>query len=1450
MDSFGFGNRNSSGQINTAYCSCGVYCAGGYWGTVGSARYTCPAGYQKTLDFPLSCVKARPVDAQMCPCRPGVQPGQPPAGEVAGAKQPTAGDPIDLSSGTLLQTLNLFSTTDGLLRFDLNYNSRSEFKGPVGWAWTPNIFGAYEIAYTYAWAQDPTGRTMYFKYIGGAWRPRKVDGTVYSTSTSVYRKDTAYTFGGNGSGKLMFTDERGIAYTFSYSGNVNNNKGVLEKVVHPDGYTQTYTITSGQVTQVQDSFGRAMTFSYHPNQLLASVTDPDGEVYKLEYVNTAGAVPTAVGSEQANTAYLGKVIMPDDTPLTDADNPTLAFHYDTIIGNFMELTGITDERGVRTATWDYDSGRPISSEGASGFNATDIAYDDANNITTVTTALGKETKYKHTLVNGVRKLTEIDGTASANAVASDTTYNLDVDGRITREILPEGQRTRYVRNARGLPTTIEYGETTAQSLTTTISWHATLPVPTQVVRPGLTIDLSVDSLGRILSRTMTDTTSHTVPYSTNGQTRTWTYTYLAGSNGKIASIDGPMAGSGDTIVYTYSAAGDLASVTDGNGLVSLINSVNGRGQPTSVTDPNGVTTTLEYSPRGWVTAITVAPGPGERTTALEYDVAGNLTKRTNPGGGWVAYAYSDEGLVEEVTTSDGETRTYTRDALGNITVDSASTGGGGALFSATAQYDELGRLLRAISASSQTTEIGYDRSDRLTSLTDPRSNQYDFAFDALNRATVATDPDGDSETSTYGAAGNVTTFSDGANVATSYVYNGFGEIIREVSPDRGTIDYWYDAGGRLVKRIDAEGQEVQFGYDNGGRPTAETFVGASGLNRSFTFDATAGGNFGKGRLTNVSDAHGSYSYIYNAFGELASETRILGSVTFLTAYDYDANGWLAKITYPSGRTVEFTRTGVGKAIAVKTRSAIAQPLINVLTNADYLPFGPLKSYDAGNGLNAIFTYDGSYQLTDIDVTDGGSANVLDLGLVYDAAGNLTAIADNLTSGRSNNYTYTDDNRLATAAGPYGARAWQYDGNGNRLEEIRTIGGVTDTEAYIYIASTNRLDEVRDGGTPVRSFDYNDNGNVVDDVSASGPEYDLHYDADGRLVQLDENSVLRATYKYDAFGRRIFRQTFGAGAQIRLYVYDPDGRPLAETDATGVVLKEFIWLNGVLVGSTTGSGSGSVLYYVHPGHLGQPLRMTSSSKWVVWDADLEPFGQASFVTAVIDQDLRLPGQWDQFEASLHQNWWRDYDPSLGRYLEADPIGLSGGSNIFGYAAQNPTGRTDPRGQDVIVANNTFWTIGPHLDHQGMYVGNNQTGWTFLEDPGQDRETDKQHGKTFKTENEVLEHARLTKGFTHFMEHDSTEEQDKIMARVADAHRMTDYNMASHNCGDLVHDALVAAGIPFPDTINPRDASFSASSSWSKETWQANGWSAGMSRSKPKPPPLLSPLPRNYSPAPPR
>ncbi len=108
------------------------------------------------------------------------------------------------------------------------------------------------------------------------------------------------------------------------------------------------------------------------------------------------------------------------------------------------------------------------------------------------------------------------------------------------------------------------------------------------------------------------------------------------------------------------------------------------------------------------------------------------------------------------------------------------------------------------------------------------------------------------------------------------------------------------------------------------------------------------------------------------------------------------------------------------------------------------------------------------------------------------------------------------------------------------------------------------------------------------------------------------------------------------------------------------------------------GSGALFYYGND-KLGTPQIMTDSTNAVVWEGEYKPFGEADVnPNSTVVNNFRFPGQYFDQETSLHYNYNRYYDPSTGRYLTPDPIGLAGGINLFAYVENNPTNTIDPLG----------------------------------------------------------------------------------------------------------------------------------------------------------------------------
>ena len=104
-------------------------------------------------------------------------------------------------------------------------------------------------------------------------------------------------------------------------------------------------------------------------------------------------------------------------------------------------------------------------------------------------------------------------------------------------------------------------------------------------------------------------------------------------------------------------------------------------------------------------------------------------------------------------------------------------------------------------------------------------------------------------------------------------------------------------------------------------------------------------------------------------------------------------------------------------------------------------------------------------------------------------------------------------------------------------------------------------------------------------------------------------------------------------------------------------------------------------FIRTDHIGRPVFATDSTGAKVWEASYLPFGEVLATTGT-PIALRFPGQWFQAESGLHQNWMRDYDPTTGRYMQADPLGLVDGASVYGYVGQNPGRYVDPRGEQAI------------------------------------------------------------------------------------------------------------------------------------------------------------------------
>ena len=169
-----------------------------------------------------------------------------------------------------------------------------------------------------------------------------------------------------------------------------------------------------------------------------------------------------------------------------------------------------------------------------------------------------------------------------------------------------------------------------------------------------------------------------------------------------------------------------------------------------------------------------------------------------------------------------------------------------------------------------------------------------------------------------------------------------------------------------------------------------------------------------------------------------------------------------------------------------------------------------------------------------------------------------------------------------------------------------------------------------------------------------------------------------------------------GSTVTVLMYDEAGHLLGEYTSGGVLIQETIWMGDIPVATLRPNGSTACtsticIFYVHTDQLNAPRKISQpTTGTLAWRWDTDPFGTATpnqnpGKLGTFKYNLRFPGQYYQAETGLNYNYFRDYDPQTGRYIESDPIGLASGTNPYAYVGGNPVSFIDRLGLDISYAN---------------------------------------------------------------------------------------------------------------------------------------------------------------------
>jgi len=752
-------------------------------------------------------------------------------------------------------------------------------------------------------------------------------------------------------------------------------------------------------------------------------------------------------------------------------------------------------------------------------------------------------------------------------------------------------------------------------------------------------------------------------------------------------------------LYGYDEKGNRITETDGNGntwtitynnyltpktITSPLNqseSYNfnaGTGNMLRRTDVNGETTYYDYDTLGRLTAV-IKPGDNSSDPSIQYDYYdwGNAsqhlkttTKINDSDSLWSSQYFDGLGRViqtqsqgESGHTIIGSTTTYDSRGLTDkvyVSQDVSSSGNGYETpgqdwrCSSTA-YDGLGRAINVTAADGTSTTTNYSVPWQQT-VTNPLGHKHVYHYDAFGQL-VSVDELDDSHALyatteyNYDDLGNLVRVQDANGSVTSMTYDLLGRKTAMSDPDMGNWSYHYDNCNNLISQTDANTHTITMTYDNLSRPTAKLYPVDSGMtNVSYTYDDTSGGNYGKGRLTGMTDVMGDTTYQYDARGRLTTEYRFS---TFYTYYDYDTANRLTAVTYPTGEVV--TQTYNGRGLPNTLSSNVSG---NLVTGTTYNELGQITRIDYGNGDHDTYAYYG----LDGEAPSGywgslwriqtcnSSTTLNDIRYTWDANGNMLQRQDYLAN-ENESFSYDFLDRLISVSGVYSA-TYTYDEIGN----IMSMNGVS----YTYGSQPHAATSV--GNT---SYEYDANGNMITRGNQT-----ITWDYANMPISVTDGGNT-SQFVYDGNGNRIVKYD---GGELVIYV----NKYYEWNDTTGEATSHY-YLGGKEVAYKVDTD----LRYVHQDSLGSTSLTTSSTGAVVALVSYFPFGVCRNSQGTLDTDKLFTGQ-RLDDTGLYYYNARYYDATIGRFISPDTIVPNYKNpqalNRYSYCNNNPLKYIDPTGHN--------------------------------------------------------------------------------------------------------------------------------------------------------------------------
>ena len=964
-----------------------------------------------------------------------------------------------------------------------------------------------------------------------------------------------------------------------------------------------------------------------------------------------------------------------------------------------------------SAAWYRRTSASLSNTLVSGSGSRTVTYaNPSTNVYTITTPGGKTWR-----INGSGQL--ITGVRRPSATA-DTTL-VSYTGVSVNSVTRDGLTTSYNRTVSGNTATTVV--TNAQSQQTTVVANMSIYRPVSVTDPlSRTTSYTYDTVGRPSEITFPEGNKVHYEYDGRGNVTETRLKAKAGSGladivtsaSYPASCTTPSCNSPDTttdargnvVNYSYDpTTGLLTSVTlpaatsganrpqtrysytiNGAGVSQLtgVSQCQTGVAPGCVGTADEVKTTLAYDANANTTSATTAAGDNSlsATVGRTYDAAGNLLTVDGPLSGTadtVTYRYDADrqrlGMISPDPDGAGALKrravktTYNADGQPTImeagNVDGTSDGDWAAFASAqqaTSTYDANGfktkDVVTAAGGTWQVTQYSYDTVGRLectalrmnsatwgslpgactlatTGTAGPdriTRNSYDAAGRIAKVQTAyGTADQSDEVTSSYTNNGKLASVTDAEGNKTSYEYDGLDRLSITRYPvttvaagASSTTDYeqlGYDAASNVTSQRLRDGQSITYGYDNLNRVSGKT---TPTHDQSVTWSVPHDWNVSYtydllGRLkTATGDGWAVNTFAYDALGRTTTEQYY----SFATNHAYDLAGRQTRLTWNDGFYVDYDYNVAGDMTAIRENGATSGA--GVLATYQYDNLGRRSSIMRGNGTTTNYGYDAVSRLASLTQDLSGSAYDFTHSFSYNPAGQIASLT-------RNNDTY----------------AWAGHYNVDRSYGVNGLNQMTTAGAT--------------------SLGYDGRGNLTSSGSAA-----YTYSTDNRML-----SAPGVTMAYEPAAGQLLRFNT-AGADTRFSW--SGSQMISEYGTAFVINRRYVPGPGVDEPVVWYEGSGtSDRRWLHADERGSVVAVSDGSGNAIAINRYDEYGIPS--SGNIGR-FQYTGQAWLPELGMYYYKARIYSPTLGRFMQTDPIGYGAGLNVYNYVNSDPVNYRDPAGLD--------------------------------------------------------------------------------------------------------------------------------------------------------------------------